>query len=247
MNTGQHAGNNPRARLGSGDLFRLENLSDAVFGFALTLLVVSLEVPRTFDDLLASMRGFLAFGLAFTMLILIWSLHGRFFRRYELRDGATIVLNAALLFVVLFYVYPLKFMATVIANLALWLGGLQSAGEELREMLALRDLPETFILYGLGWIAVFLAFALLYWRAYTQREALGLDRVQAFEARAEIGEHLIAVGIGVLSIALAAFEVGVRFGLPGWIYALMGPLTYLHARRTERRRAELEPDAIAPP
>jgi uncharacterized membrane protein len=41
---------------------RIEELSDAVFGFALTLLVVSLEVPRTFGELLDSMRGFAAFG-----------------------------------------------------------------------------------------------------------------------------------------------------------------------------------------
>ena len=31
------------------DVSRLEGFSDAVFGFALTLLVVSLEVPETMD------------------------------------------------------------------------------------------------------------------------------------------------------------------------------------------------------
>ncbi len=33
-----------------------------VFAFAVTLLVVSLEVPHTFSELLTTMRGFLAFG-----------------------------------------------------------------------------------------------------------------------------------------------------------------------------------------
>lgn len=53
-----------------GQVTRIEALTDAVFGFAITLLVVSLEVPQTFDDLMAMMRGFVAFAFSFTLLIL---------------------------------------------------------------------------------------------------------------------------------------------------------------------------------
>jgi uncharacterized membrane protein len=57
------------------EVSRLEAFSDVVFGFALTLIVVSLEVPRTYEELMAAMRGFPAFALCFAVLIWIW--HGR--------------------------------------------------------------------------------------------------------------------------------------------------------------------------
>ena len=93
------------------EVSRIEGLSDAVFAFAITLLVVSLEVPKTFDELLATMRGFFAFAICFALLFAVWNEHYKFYRRYGLWDASTVRLNAALLFVVLLYVYPLKFLS----------------------------------------------------------------------------------------------------------------------------------------
>src|SRR5262245_58011362 len=59
---------------------RLESFSDAVFAFALTLIVVSLEVPKSFADLIGVMRGFPAFALCFTLLATIWNTHYKFSR-----------------------------------------------------------------------------------------------------------------------------------------------------------------------
>src|SRR5262249_5385332 len=42
---------------------RIEGLSDCVFAFAVTLLVVSLDVPKTFQELYASLRGFAVFAV----------------------------------------------------------------------------------------------------------------------------------------------------------------------------------------
>jgi len=98
------------------EVLRIEGFADAVFGFALTLLVVSLEVPNNFDELLSTMQGFFAFAISGWLLYSVWFDHYRFFRRYGLKDNLTIHLSAVLLFVVLFYVYPLKFLFTVVTD-----------------------------------------------------------------------------------------------------------------------------------
>ena len=57
------------------EISRIEGLSDAVFAFAVTLLVVSLEAPKRFEDLQRLMHGFVSFGICFILaLYLIFAL-----------------------------------------------------------------------------------------------------------------------------------------------------------------------------
>ena len=73
------------------EVSRLEAFSDAAFAFALTLLVVSLDVPKSYDELMRTMRGFPSFACCFALLVWIWHEHNMFFRRYGLQDGWTVV------------------------------------------------------------------------------------------------------------------------------------------------------------
>ena len=84
------------------EVSRLEGFSDAVFGFALTLLVVSLEAPKDLSELRRLVAGLVPFALMFAMVVWIWFEHNVFFRRYGMQDNWTIFLNSVLLFVVLF-------------------------------------------------------------------------------------------------------------------------------------------------
>src|ERR1700686_1766308 len=119
-------GDNKKFRWRSHEISRTEGLSDAVFWFAIPLLVVSREGPRTFSELMYAMRGFGAFAICFTLLFIVWFNQYKFFRRYGLEDTTTLLLNAILLFVVLFYVYPLKFLFTLIVNMFMGGGGQQT-------------------------------------------------------------------------------------------------------------------------
>jgi uncharacterized membrane protein len=215
------------------EVSRLEGFTDAVFAFAVTLLVVSLEVPRTFSDLLVVMRGFFAFAICFAVLIGIWHEHYVFFRRYGIQDGATIWLNAALLFVVLFYVYPLKFLFTLVVN-QLFVHGPEAAGQI--EPSQARDL---FVIYGAGVIAVFSMLALLYVHALRRRTMLGLDPVETFETRSSIARNLMAAGVGVVSILIALAVPQRLVGLAGYAYFLFGPVFALHGAMAGARRRRM--------
>lgn len=215
------------------EVTRLEALSDAVFGFAATLLVVSLEVPRTFPELVKSLDGFVAFAFSFTMLVLIWTAHNGFFRRYGLQDPWTVVINSVLLFVVLFYIYPLKFLSTALTGLFFGLG----PGAE-QPMLTSRDqMASLMLIYGLGFIAVFACFSLLYLRAARARE-LDLDEVERLDARSWMSHYLIFVGVGCLSVVIVLLD-GPLF-LSGVIYGLLGPLCHWNGKVARRRSRALE-------
>ena len=210
---------------------RIEAFTDAMFAFAATLLVVSLEVPRDFTDLLANLRGFVPFALSFSALYFIWVAHTNVFRRYALGDSHTLILNGILLFTVLFYVYPLKFMANSIV--AMFTG---QAGVVIRA----DQLSQLFIVCGIGWTMVFLMIALLYRHAYKTRPQLGINALSAYDAQTHSRHYLSFALVGVVSILLAFFDIGVHYGVPGFSYAIVGVLAAWNGSSRRKAREVLE-------
>ncbi|MGB5190761.1 MAG: DUF1211 domain-containing protein, partial [Robiginitalea sp.] len=45
----------------------------------------------------------------------------------------------------------------------------------------------------------------------------------------------IYVALAALSILVAHLGIGVRYGLPGFMYVLLGPLCYMHAARFQKK------------
>jgi uncharacterized membrane protein len=212
------------------EVSRVEAFSDAVFAFALTLLVVALDVPKSYAELTTLMAGFVPFACSFALLTWIWYEHNVFFRRYGLQDPYTVAVNAGLLFVVLFYVYPLKFLFT--SAFSFFIPALQAGAAPM----TVRELANLFAIYGAGFVALFLMFGLLYLRAYRQREVLGLSRLEVLDVKIAAGGHMVSVAVGALSVAIALFGPGYIPMLSGFTYFLMGPAHWLYGRTMGRRR-----------
>lgn len=224
------------------DISRIEGFSDAVFGFAVTLLVVALEVPRTSGELLDTMRGFGSFLVTFGILFSIWYRQFIFFRRYGLEDRTTVVLNGILIVVVLFFVYPLKFILT--ALLGRFTGGgkfATLADGSVVPIIRPEHFPYLFAIYGLGLSAVFLVFALLYRHAYRNRDILKLTDIEAYDTRDSFGGALLVAsagaGIGLASL-LAVFPY-FKGDRGQWIIAaveIVVVLRLLRFRATRKKR-----------
>ncbi len=212
---------------------RLEGFADAVFAFAVTLLIVALEVPHTYAGLMDAIRGFPAFVACFALLMVFWNSHYRFFRRYGLQDDYTRLLNHAILLMVLFSVYPLKFLFSA------WLTGMFGGTGHAAAIGTLGELQTIYRIYGLGLASIWTLYALLERHALGLRDALQLSPAEVILARATFRGFLLNIGVCALSILLSC--VSDSQVAPGYVYILLGPLLTANGlwhRRRVRALAE---------
>ncbi|HET7811701.1 MAG TPA: TMEM175 family protein [Steroidobacteraceae bacterium] len=199
------------------EISRVEGFTDAVFAFAVTLLIVALEVPHSFEGLLDVVRGFPAFIICFTFLMLFWNAHFRYHRRYGLEDVFTRVMTMAILVLVLFFVYPLKFLFTMV-TVAVF-------GLDLHDAPRVESTQQSdmlYLIYGLGFAGVWGLYALLYAHALRKRKELQLDALEVLQTRADLYANLIYVAVcfGSITLAFTVDDVSV----PGYFYMILAPL-----------------------
>jgi uncharacterized membrane protein len=194
---------------------RIEGLSDTVFGFAITLLVVSLDVPKTSGDLLTLMSGFVPFVASFAVLFALWRAQFEFFRRYGLEDTPTVRLTGLLLIGVLFAIYPVKFLFTF---MLLVLPGaiLYGHPDTVKQVMQFDHLPRVLALYGAGFLWVTLILSRMYAHAYAQRISLALTELEAFDTKSAERRWL---GMSFLGLMIVA-----------WCFLVMATGAHLRAR-----------------
>jgi uncharacterized membrane protein len=213
------------------EVSRIEAFSDVIFGFAISLLVVSLEAPKTYNQMIEMLRGFFPFAICFWIFIDIWFEHHHFYKRYGLQDSVTMALNTLLLFVILFYVYPLKYMFTVVTNEILGHpSDVPASGA-----------PFLYTIYGIGVASVFWLLAAMYGHAWRQRKELELNGVEEIDTLERVYDNFFMGLFGVISLILAHTPLA---KLAGMVYFLICiPKTIvpwtMGIKRTKRESAML--------
>ncbi|MEQ8432775.1 MAG: TMEM175 family protein [Oceanicaulis sp.] len=218
------------------DVSRLENLSDIVFALVITLAAAQ-SVPQSFSELTSLWRDALSLAFCFALLVLIWRLHHVFFRRYDLQDGTTLALNAVMLFLILVYIYPLKFMSDFVV--AFFTGGFANDAEVIAT-LSFDQVAWLYLIYGGFFAGVYLTFAALYAHALAHADDIGLDPRERAYTRFEVEN---GVGVALLSSVIVAFA----FTLPaqlapfvGALFSLIGLVSWVCGVRAEKRALAAE-------
>lgn len=220
---------------------RIETLSDGVFALAIALLVLSSSVPERFDELMLSLEDLIPFAICITLLMLVWYEHYLFFIRYGLQDAKTVALNALLLFLILFYVYPLKFLFKVLYKLfyVIITDDQEVATELFTVILQPDEGPTLMIIYGAGAGLIFFVLALMYRYALKKRDELELTDREIFDTKTSLYNNLIMGGIPVISLLVALFQIGgtrTAFALSGMSYMLYSvAMPLYHVLRNKKR------------
>ncbi len=224
-------GETPTFNVRGSDNTRIEALSDAVFAIAIALLLISADIPETYDQLVVFLADFVPFAATITLLMLIWFEHYTFFLRYGLTNATAVFLNTILLFLILFYVYPLKFLFKVLYTLfkGLLTKNYELVGDLFTNTISLEDAPQLMVTYGLGATAIFLTFVLLYYYALRLKNKLKLSAMEIFETKASIVSNVISMAIPLISASIAFFEIAgektfFASGMTYWLYAVAMPI-----------------------
>lgn len=229
------------------DSSRLEQLSDCIFALAITMSLFSTVPPKNFRDLMLFISDLVPFGISILAVIWIWYSHYQFFMRFGLRDMPIIILNTILMVVVLFFVYPLKFLSTwLVKYLTLLFKALvidssyfAELGNLAREMIPWQNMPELLITYDIGFLAIFGCFVLMYRHALKKGGELQLSALEEHEARSIKAHYSGVASVASLSLLIALFGYVANWqfaGLyAGLIYFLIGPISFFTARKYQKR------------
>lgn len=226
-------------RMRGARISRIDVFSDVALGFALVLQAVSLAIPKSFTDLRDPDPSLITSLVCFLMLVGAWYSQYVFFRRYGLHDQLTVILNAALIFQILFCAYPLKFLYTSIFRYLV-------RNDFSPRFAAAVQINGMLVLYALGFTTVFMLIAGLYWNGWRHREWLLLNGVERLLTVFSIVDALGVSAIGLIA-CLAALVLAPKWALySAVVYILVIPWKALNTLYFGRKARSLRKLVAAP-
>lgn len=191
------------------DNSRLLALSDGIFAFAMTLLVLQIDVPDsavvTADKLPAYVRDqgphALSYAISFVVIATYWRVHHRLFRLIRGHDQGLISLNILCLFLVSFLPFPTDLV-----------------GEYSASRFAV-------IFYSVSMIVTSLTFSGLWYYASHDRRLIH-EHVSAHKVRYQLLHGLSVPIVFLISIGVALIQPDVA----RYSWLLLGPSRWLTDR-----------------
>lgn len=179
---------------------RIEQFSDGVFAIVITLLVLTLQVPKVeneksiFDILNALYRllpNFLSFGMSFFFVAVFWVAHHQFFHTLKYSTRKLLWLNNLFLFFITFIPFPTALLGEYPNN------------------------PAAVIFFGFIYLLTSLSFALLRWYGWVKSDITSEDfspeTIKGAMLRSFLPPLVYAVGIIIAfletKIAIALFFI----------------------------------------
>jgi len=220
----KHLDHDPHFEWRGQNVTRIENLSDIVFALALGMLLLTGAPPQTFSELVHFLISIIPVTASFLILFLIWNAHFVFFRRYGLADNTIVMINSALLLMVLFTAYPLRF---IFDGLFWYIYGSISGDytQLLGKEMDFANSARSMAFFGTGYAVIFALMSLMYAHAVRKAEAIGLSAKEILLTRQSVWRFRGEVLIGI-AVALSAWLLPIG-PFAGFLMMLNWPAAYL--------------------
>jgi uncharacterized membrane protein len=212
---------------------RIENLSDIVFALAMGMIILSSNIPQTFEDLQAFLFNIIPAFASFILLLQIWHGHFTFFRRFGVADGRIILFNVILLFFVLFAAYPLRFAFE--SFFAFVTGPLDNYQRATAMHLNFQRSGLILSYFAMGYAAINACFVFMYRHAIKKADVLELSESEMILSRGTLAMYSFMTLLCIL-VAMVC-QINPIYGFGGWLLVLNWPFGAWLARKYNPEKA----------